>query len=229
MQPVLKTIYLVFNEGYSCSTGQNLIRNELISIAIHLTKQLAELLSEPEVLGLLALMQIHQARATTRSTPDGDIILLEDQDRSQWDAELIESSGNLVSAALRSGRHGTYTLQAAIAALHAEAPTYADTDWTEIVGLYELLIRIEPSPVAQLNRAVAVAMRDSSAAGISMIDELFAQGHLIDYHFAYAARGELHKRNGNRSGARADFETALKLARQEPEKRLMYARLRELA
>lgn len=229
LDAVLKTIYLVFNEGYSSSSGQILVRVELVSVAIHLARQLADLLPEPEVMGLLGLMLTHQARSRTRCTPEGDIILLEDQDRRVWDKELIKHASELVTAALRSQRYGPYTLQAAIAALHGEAPSYSETDWNEIVGLYDVLIRMEPSPVAELNRAVAVAMRDGPAVGILLIDDLLSSGALPNYQLAYSARAELHRREGDMASARADFETALSLARQEPERRLIQRRLEQLS
>lgn len=229
LDSVLKTIYLVFNEGYSASSGDKLIRAELVSVAIHLARKLVELLPEPEALGLLALMMLHQARSQTRVTPEGDIILLEDQDRSLWDQEQIARAGDYVMRALRSGRAGPYTLQAAIAARHAEAASYSETDWNEIVGLYGLLRQIEPSPIVELNRAAAVAMQRGPMAGITLIDALFAQGELLDYHFAYAARGELHRRAGHLSDARADLEIALRLAQQEPEKRFLRSRLEQIS
>lgn len=224
---VLKTIYLVFNEGYAPSSGSTATRPELMSLAIHLGRQLGALSNEPESWGLLALMLIHQARGTTRTTEGGEIILLEDQDRSRWDRTTIAEAGALVELALRSGRYGAYTLQAAIAAIHGEAATYAETDWREIVGLYDHLLRIEPSPIVALNRAVAIAMCDGPQAGISQINALLGAGLLVAYHRAYAARGELFRRCGETERAREDFELAFSLARQEPEKLLISRRLTE--
>lgn len=225
---VLKTIYLVFNEGYSSSSGQNLVRADLMSLALHFGRQVVGLIPEPEANGLLALMLVHQARNGTRSNPDGEIILLEDQDRTLWDRTAIAEASGLIASALRSGGYGTYTLQAAIAAVHAEAPSYAETDWNEIIGLYDLLLRLEPSPVAALNRAVAIAMQHGPDAGIREIDELLAAGLLVGCHRVYAARGELSRRQGDIASARADYETALTLARQEPERQLIRKRLAEI-
>lgn len=225
---VLKTIYLVLNEGYSSSSSQNLVRADLMTLALHLGRQVVELIPEPEANGLLALMLVHQARSGTRSSPDGEIILLEDQDRTLWDRTAIAGASELIANALRSGQFGPYTLQAAIAAVHAEAPSYAETDWNEIIGLYDLLMQLEPSPVVALNRAVAIAMRDGPQAGISRITDLLEAGQLTGYHHAYAARGELFRRKGDSSSARADFTTALALARQEPERQLIRKRLAEL-
>jgi RNA polymerase sigma-70 factor (ECF subfamily) len=229
LSAVLKTIYLVFNEGYSSSSGNNSVRTELMTLAIHLARQLLDLMPEPETMGLLALMLLHQARNSTRTTAHGEIILLENQDRSLWNREVIEQAGSLVAEALRSRRYGSYTLQAAIAAVHAEAPSYTSTDWNEIAGLYDVLVRIEASPVAELNRAVAIAMRDGTAAGISIIDGLLTTSELARYHLAYAARGDLHRRRGDTAKARADYTTALSLARQEPERRLIQRRLVEIS
>jgi RNA polymerase sigma-70 factor (ECF subfamily) len=219
LNPVLKTIYLVFNEGYSSSSGENLMRPDLMSLAIHLARQLLDLLPEPETMGVLALMLLHKARSSTRIDPQGDIVLIQDQDRSLWDRGLISQAGELVAHALRSGRFGPYTLQAAIAALHAEAPSFTETDWGEIVGLYDLLVSIERSPVAELNRAVAVAMRDGIPAGIVLIDQLVSAGELQNYHLTYAARAALYFRSGDFSKARVDYLSALEHANQEPERR----------
>jgi RNA polymerase sigma-70 factor (ECF subfamily) len=229
LNPVLKTIYLVFNEGYSCSSGQTLMRADLMSMAIHLAHQLLDLQPEPETMGLLALMLLHQARNSARTTPSGDVILLEDQDRSLWNKNLIGEAGNLVADSLRSRRYGSYTLQAAIAALHAEAPTYADTDWNEIVGLYEILVSIDASPVIELNHAVAIAMRDGFAAGISLIDRLISTPEIANYHPAYAALGDLYQRAGDKSKARTNYVKALSLARQEPESRFIQKCLEKIS
>lgn len=224
---VLKTIYLVFNESYASSSGSALLRQDLMSLSVHLGRQLFSLIPEPEVGGLLALMLIHQARSATRTTPEGDLILLEHQDRSQWDRNLLAEAGQLVAQSLGSGRFGAYTVQAAIASIYADAPRYEDTDWNEIIGLYDVLARIEPSPVVMLNRAVAIAMRDGPEAGIAWINRLLDAGVLTDYHRAFAARGELHWRNHDAPRARKDFERALELARQEPERRYLLRRISE--
>jgi RNA polymerase sigma-70 factor (ECF subfamily) len=229
LNSVLKTVYLVFNEGYSSSSGQSVVRTDLVGVAIHLCRQIVEILPEPEAMSLLALMLVHQARIHTRTTPDGDIILLEDQDRSLWDRDLIRQADELVTVAFRSGAYGPYTVHAAIALLHASARSSAETRWDEIVSLYDLLFSLEPSPIVQLNRAVAVAMRDGPAAGIDLISGLLAGGALKDYHLTYAARGELYRRLGDAARARADRENALKFARQEPERRLIEKRLAQLS
>jgi RNA polymerase sigma-70 factor (ECF subfamily) len=225
---VLHVIYLVFNEGYAASSGGSLTRADLSGEAIRLGRLLVALLPEPEVLGLLALMLLHESRRAARTSPEGDLILLEDQDRAHWNRGQIAEGQALVVRALSSQRFGPYTLQAAIAAVHAEAPTAAATDWAEIVGLYDALARAEPSPVVELNRAVAVAMRDGPAAGLALIDALLAGGDLADYHLAHAARAELCRRLGRMADARAAYERALSLARQEPEQRFLARRLADL-
>jgi RNA polymerase sigma-70 factor, ECF subfamily len=225
---VLHVIYLVFNEGYAASSGGSLTRADLSGEAIRLGRLLVALLPEPEVLGLLALMLLHESRRAARTSPEGDLILLEDQDRARWNREQIVEGQALVVQALSSRQFGPYTLQAAIAAVHAEAPTAAATDWAEIVGLYDALARAEPSPVVALNRAVAVAMRDGPAAGLALIDALLAGGDLADYHLAHAARAELCRRLGRMAEARAAYERALSLARQEPERRFLMQRLADL-
>ncbi|HEY1078340.1 MAG TPA: RNA polymerase sigma factor [Fontimonas sp.] len=222
---VLRVIYLVFNEGYSASSGESLTRADLSAEAIRLGRLLLELLPDPEVAGLLALMLLQESRRAARSDASGNLVLLEDQDRALWNRAQIAEGGALVERALRSRRFGVYTIQAAIAAVHADAASAADTDWTQIVGFYDLLLRADASPVIALNRAVAVAMRDGPAAGIALIDELFARGELRDYHLAYSARGELHRRLGQVEPARADFSEALKRAQQAPERRLLQQRL----
>lgn len=226
---ILKTIYLVFNESYASSTGKAIVRQDLMSLAIHLGRQLFALSSEPEAGGLLALMLIHQARNNTRTTPDGDLILLEHQDRSLWNRQALDEASSLISSSFSSGRAGPYSVQAAIASVYADAPSFAETDWDEIIGLYDLLFRLEPSPVVILNHAVAIAMRDGPEAGIQRIDRLLSSGVLSGYHRAYAARGELHWRGGDTVGALADFERALEIVRQEPEKRYLIQRIAEIS
>lgn len=225
---VLQVVYLVFNEGYYASSGDTLTRPDLSAEAIRLGHLLQELLPEPEVLGLLALMLLQESRRAARATADGELILLEDQDRSLWNREQIEEGIALVERALRSQRFGPYTLQAAIAAVHAEAPDTASTDWPQIVALYSLLAGNEASPVVELNRAVAVAMRDGPAAGLSLIDAILVRGELADYHLAHAARADLHRRLGNAPEARAAYQKALALAQQEPERRFLEKRLQQL-
>ena len=228
LDAVLHVIYLVFNEGYSASSGATLTRADLSGEAIRLGRLLRELLPEPEVMGLLALMLLQEARRASRSSPSGELILLENQDRSLWNREQIEEGVALVERALISRRFGPYTLQAAIAAVHAEAPTAAETDWPQIVALYSVLARAEPSPVIELNRAVAVAMRDGPQAGLVLIDALLARGELADYHLAHSARADLCRRLGRVAEARASYEKALALTEQEPERRFLETRLREL-
>ncbi|HXC40370.1 MAG TPA: RNA polymerase sigma factor [Burkholderiales bacterium] len=229
LDSVLRVIYLVFNEGYAASSGDSLTRHDLSGEAIRIARLVQELLPEPEVMGLLALMLLHESRRTARADPAGDPIPLEEQDRSLWNRGMIEEGSALVEQALRSRRFGPYTLQAAISALHAEAPDMACTDWEQIVGLYDVLARLEPSPVIDLNRAVAIAMRDGPAAGLKLVDDLLADGNLNNYHLAHAARGDLHRRLGNKAEARKSFQRALDLSRQEPERRFLARRLKELA
>ena len=228
LDAVLRVIYLVFNEGYAASSGGSLTRHELSAEAIRLGRLLVELLPEPEAMGLLALMLLHESRRAARSSPSGEVILLDDQDRSLWDQELIAEGSRLVEQALVSRRFGAYTIQAAIAAVHAQAPEPAATDWDEIVGLYDVLLRSDPSPVIELNRAVAVAMRDGPAAGLALIDGILDRGDLRDYRLAHASRGELCRRLGRMDEARASFERALALTRQEPERRFLERRLAAL-
>jgi RNA polymerase sigma-70 factor (ECF subfamily) len=229
LESVLAVIYLVFNEGYSASSGEAITRADLTGEAIRLGHLLVELLPDPEALGLLALMLLHESRRVARTSPTGDIVLLEDQDRSLWRQDLIAEGRALVDRAIASRRFGAYTVQAAIGATHATATSAAATDWAQIVALYDALLRIEASPIVELNRAVAVAMRDGPAAGLALIDTILEQGHLTDYHLAHAARADLCRRLQRFDDARAAYRQALALARQEPERRFLEMRLRELA
>ena len=228
LDTVLQVVYLVFNEGYSASSGALLTRSDLSGEAIRLGRLLNELLPEPEVIGLLSLMLLQESRRTARSSPTGELILLENQDRSLWNRELIAEGLALVERALLSRRFGPYTLQAAIAAVHAEATDAAATDWAQIVALYSLLARAEPSPVVELNRAVAVAMRDGPLAGLELIDAILEHGDLADYHLAHSARADFCRRLGRFAEARTSYERALGLTRQEPERRFLERRLAEL-
>lgn len=225
----LQVVYLVFNEGYSASFGQTVTRGDLSGEAIRLGRLLAQLLpDEPEIAALLALMLLQESRRAARTSPAGDIILLEDQDRSLWNRDQIAEGVALVKRALASPEVGSYTLQAAIAAVHAEARSAAATDWSQIAALYSLLLRAEPSPIVELNFAVAIAMRDGPAAGLEWIDRILTRGDLQDYHLAHSARAELCRRLGRSADAKASFERALRLVRQEPERRFIERRLREL-
>ena len=228
LDTVLQVIYLVFNEGYSASRGQSLTRSDLSGEAIRLGRLLVELLPESEAMGLLALMLLQESRRVARTSLTGDLILLEEQDRSLWNRDQIAEGKALVKRALSSRRFGPYTLQAAIASVHADAPNAAATDWALITGLYDVLVRVEPSPVVELNRAVAVAMRDGPDAGLALIDAILARGDLADYHLAHAARADLCRRLGRTTETRACYERALTLARQEPERRFLERRLAEL-
>ena len=228
LDSVLRVVYLVFNEGYSASSGASLTRHDLSGEAIRLGRLLIELVPEPEAVGLLALMLLQESRRTARSSPAGELILLADQDRSLWNRDQIAEGLALVERALSSRQLGPYTLQAAIAAVHAGAPDAAATDWAQIVGLYDVLARADPSPVVELNRAVAVAMRDGPLAGLALIDAIFARGDLADYHLAHSARAELCRRSGRTTEARTSYERALGLTKQEPEQRFLERRLREL-
>ncbi len=228
LDTVLQVVYLVFNEGYSASAGAAVTRPDLSAEAIRLGRLLVELLPDPEVLGLLALMLLHDARRAARTSRDGEIVLLDDQDRSLWDRGQIAEGVALVERALAARRAGPYVLQAAIAAVHAEAATPAATDWAEIVGLYDVLLRLAPSPVVELNRAAAVAMRDGPEAGLTAVDAILARGELGDYHLAHSARGELLRRLGRRDEAIAAYRRALALAVQDPERRLLEKRLHGL-
>ncbi len=225
---VLHVVYLFFNEGYSASFGTSLTRADLSGEAIRLGRLLLQLLPEPEVMGLLALMLLHESRRTARTSATGDLVLLEQQDRSLWNRDHIQEGVTLVERALTSRRFGPYTLQAAIAAVHAEAPGTTETDWAQIVALYDLLLRVEPSPIIELNRAVAIAMRDGPAQGLRLIDDLLESGELANYHLAHAARADLCRRLGKSSEARASYEHALALTKQEPERRFLEKRLAEL-
>ncbi|HXV37925.1 MAG TPA: RNA polymerase sigma factor [Myxococcota bacterium] len=228
LDSVLRVVYLVFNEGYSASSGDAVTRRDLSGEAIRLGRLLAELLPEAGVLGLLALMLLHESRRAARSTDDGELILLDDQDRTLWDREQIAEGIALVERALASRRLGPYTLQAAIAAVHAEAADAAATDWAQIVALYDLLARVDASPVIALNRAVAIAMRDGPEAGLALIDALLARGELADYHLTHSARAELCRRLDRHAEARAAYTRALALTQQEPERRFLQRRLAAL-
>jgi RNA polymerase sigma-70 factor (ECF subfamily) len=228
LDAVLRVIYLVFNEGYAASSGTLVTRHDLSAEAIRLGRLLVDLLPEPEARGLLALMLLHESRRAARTSASGDVILLDDQDRSLWNRDQIAEGTRLVEGALASRGFGPYTIQAAIAAVHADASTAAATDWAEIVGLYDVLSRADASPVIELNRAVAVAMRDGPAAGLALIDAILQRGDLLDYRLAHASRAELCRRLGRTVDARASYERALALARQEPERRLLERRLAEL-
>jgi RNA polymerase sigma-70 factor (ECF subfamily) len=225
---VLQVIYLVFNEGYAASSGESLTRPDLSAEAIRLGRLLAELLPEPEVLGLVALMLLQESRRAARASADGEIILLDDQDRALWNREQIGEGQALVARAFAGGSIGAYTLQAAISAVHADAASPDATDWAQIVALYDLLTRAAPSPVVELNRAVAVAMRDGPAAGLALVDAILARGELSDYHLAHAARGDLCRRLSRAADAHDAYRQALALAKLEPERRFLERRLAEL-
>ena len=228
LDSVLHVVYLVFNEGYFASSGESLTRHDLSGEAIRLGKLLVELLPEPEAVGLLALMMLHDSRRTARSSASGELILLGDQDRSLWNRAQIADAIKLVEGALASGRFGPYAVQAAIAAVHAEAADAESTDWAQIVALYDVLLRIEPSPVIELNRAVAVAMRDGPAAGLAIIDSILGRGDLREYHLAHATRADLCRRLGRTGDARDSYESALALTQQPSERRFLEKRLAAL-
>jgi RNA polymerase sigma-70 factor (ECF subfamily) len=228
LDAVLRVVYLVFNEGYSASSGELLTRHDLSGEAIRLGRLLIELLPEPEAAGLLALMLLHDSRRAARTSPTGDLILLEDQDRSLWNRDQITEGVTLVDRALRSGPVGPYTIQAAIGAVHAQASSATATDWAQIVALYDVLMRAEPSPVVELNRAVAVAMRDGPSVGLALVDAILARGNLQNYHLAHSARADLCRRLGRTEDARVSYERALSLTEQEPEQRFLKRRLSEL-
>jgi RNA polymerase sigma-70 factor, ECF subfamily len=228
LDAVLHVVYLVFNEGYSASAGDSLTRPDVSAEAIRLGRLLTDLLPEPEAIGLLALMLLHDSRRGARTSPDGEIILLDAQDRALWNREQIDEGVELVERALSWRRLGPYTLQAAIAAVHAEARDSAATDWAQIAGLYDVLMRLDPSPVVELNRAAAIAMRDGADAGLTLIDAILARGDLADYHFAYSARADLCRRLGRTAEAIAAYERAAALTSQAPERRFIERRLSEL-
>lgn len=228
LDSVLRVIYLVFNEGYSASAGADLTREDLTLEAIRLGRLLLELLPEPEVMGLLALMLLHESRRPARTSASGELVLLDAQDRTRWDAALIAEGCALVEQALTTRRFGPYCLQAAIAAVHAEAPSAGQTDWRQIVGLYDVLLGAVPSPVIELNRAVAVAMEQGPLAGLALVDDLLQRGELQDYHLAHSARGEFCRQLGRFDQARSAYEKALALTQQAPEKRFITGRLAEL-
>jgi RNA polymerase sigma-70 factor (ECF subfamily) len=228
LDAVLQVVYLVFNEGYSAAAGAEVTRAELTGEAIRLGRLLAELQPEPEVIGLLALMLLQESRRAARTSPTGELILLENQDRSRWNRAQISEGVALVEKALSSRRFGAYTLQAAIAAVHAEAESTAATDWRQIVALYDQLLRIQPSPVVQLNRAVAIAMRDGPEAGLTHIDAVLQHGELANYYLAHSARADMCRRLGRTAEARASYEKALALTQQEPERQFLQARIRQL-
>jgi len=229
LDAVLRVVYLVFNEGYTASSGALVTRHDLSAEAIRLGRLLVDLLPEPEARGLLALMLLHESRRAARTSPSGELILLDDQDRSLWDRGIIAEGSRLVTEVLASGHYGPYAIQAAIAAVHAGAPNPAATDWNEIVGLYDVLLRLNDSPVIGLNRAVAIAMRDGPAAGLAIVDDILDRGELREYRPAHAARAELCRRLGRTEEARGAYKRALKLAHQEPERRFLERRLAELS
>jgi RNA polymerase sigma-70 factor (ECF subfamily) len=228
LDAVLRVIYLVFNEGYSASSGGSLIRHDLAAEAIRLGRLLMELLPDPEATGLLALMLLHDSRRDARTSSTGELILLDDQDRSLWKQDQIAEGAVLVGRALSSGQVGPYTIQAAIATVHAEAPFPGATDWSQIVTLYNLLMRANPSPVVELNRAVAVAMRDGPLEGLVLIDAILSRGDLENYYLAHSARADLCRRLGRTSEAKVSYKRALNLTQQEPERRFIGRRLTEL-
>jgi RNA polymerase sigma-70 factor (ECF subfamily) len=228
LDAVLQVVYLVFNEGYSAAAGAEVTRAELTREAIRLGRLLTELQPEPEVIGLLALMLLQESRRDARTSATGELILLENQDRSRWNREQIAEGMALVEKALESHRFGPYTLQAAIAAVHAEAESTAETDWRQIVALYNQLVRIQPSPVVHLNRAVAIAMCDGPEAGLAHIDAVLEHGELANYYLAHSARADLYRRLGRTAEARSSYEKALALTQQEPERQFLQERIRQL-
>jgi RNA polymerase sigma-70 factor (ECF subfamily) len=229
LDSVLHVVYLVFNEGYAASSGTSLTRRDLSGEAIRLGRLLVELLPEAEAIGLLGLMLLHESRRAARSTADGELVLLADQDRTLWNRDQIAEGTTLVERALTSLRFGPYSLQGAIAAVHAGATTAEATDWPQIAGLYDVLLRADPSPVVELNRAAAVAMRDGPEAGLVLIDAILARGDLADYHLAHSARADLCRRLGKLDDARSSYQRALQLTRQEPERRFLERRLQQIS
>lgn len=225
---VLQTIYLLFNEGYSASSGESLTRQHLTQEAIRLGRLLLELIPQSEVIGLLGLMLVQDSRSTARIDHNGNLITLEQQNRSQWNRLQINEASQLIQRALTMGGFGVYSVQAAIAAVHAEAPTYADTDWAEIVGLYDLLLRLSPSPVIELNRAVALAMRDGAAAGLQAVETIYARGDLSDYYLLHAARADFYRQLGLAEAAKVAYLQALALTQQEPERRFLREKIAQL-
>lgn len=228
LSAVLAVTYLVFNEGYSASSGETVTRVELSQEAIRLGRLVVELMPDPEALGLLALMLLHESRRTARTNADGDLVLLENQDRSLWNADYIREGTQLIARAQSSRRFGFYTLQAAIASVHATAPRAEETNWALIVALYDGLMSINPSPVIALNRAVAVSMHAGPQAGLAIVEELLSRGELTDYHLAYAAQADFYRKLGNKPAAKAAYEHALAMAKQEPERRFLLSRLANL-
>jgi RNA polymerase sigma-70 factor, ECF subfamily len=229
LDTVLQVVYLVFNEGYSASSGESATRADLSGEAIRLGRLLVALLPEPEAMGLLGLMLLHESRRAARSSPSGDLVLLEEQDRSLWNRDQIAEGIALVERALTSRRFGPYTLQAAISAVHAEAPDAGSTDWRQIVGLYDVLVRANPSPVVELNRAVAIAMRDGPEAGLTLIEQILERGDLNEYHLAHSAKADFCRRLGRIEEAKNSYQKALDLTQQEPERRFLERRLREIS
>jgi RNA polymerase sigma-70 factor, ECF subfamily len=229
LETVLHVVYLVYNEGHVATAGEALVRRDLAEAALSLCRLLVDLLPEPEAIGLLALILMHEARRTGRTDAGGDLIPLEQQDRALWDRDLIAEGIDLVHRSLLSGRFGSYTLQAAIAGVHAVAPSVEATDWAQVVRLYDMLLERAPSPVIELNRGIAVAMRDGPTAGLTLIDALLDRGELADYHPAHAVRADLNRRLGRMKEAAASYRRALTLARQEPERRFLKKRLAEIS
>jgi RNA polymerase sigma-70 factor, ECF subfamily len=229
LDTVLRVVYLLFNEGYTASSGSSLTRTDLSGEAIRLGRLLVQLMPEPEVIGLLALMLLHESRRPARTTPEGEIVLLEHQNRALWNRDLMQEGLELVFRTLSSRRIGPYSIQAAIAAVHAEASEIRETDWNQIVALYDILYRLEPSPIVELNRAVAVAMRDGPAAGLPHIDAILERGELQDYHLIHSARADLCRRLGRRQEAADSYTRALGLTHQETERRFIERRLIELS
>lgn len=228
LEAVLSVIYLVFNEGYAASSAESLIRTELCNEAIRLARLILELLPDSEVMGLLALMLLHESRRTARLTHDGDIVLLQDQDRSVWDQSMIAEGKRLVANALATRNFGTYTIQAAISAIHADASTPEATDWRQIVALYDLLMKVENSPIVELNRAVAITMIAGPEAGLQIVNAIFDRGELADYHLAHAARADFYRRMGKVPEAVDAYQQSLSLAKQPSERRFLERRLQEL-